>query len=99
MKKVSLTTLILIAGFSAGTVLFAGCGNNKKGEGQEQTEDENHEHKEGEEQKGDDEATAYACPMHPEVTGKKGDTCSKCGMKLEPVKDADSTKVDAEHEH
>lgn len=25
----------------------------------------------------------YACPMHPEVTGKQGDTCPKCGMKLE----------------
>lgn len=25
----------------------------------------------------------YACPMHPEVTGKKGDMCPKCGMKLE----------------
>ena len=25
----------------------------------------------------------YACPMHPEVTGKDGDTCPKCGMKLE----------------
>lgn len=24
-----------------------------------------------------------ACPMHPEVTGKEGDTCPKCGMKLE----------------
>lgn len=28
---------------------------------------------------------AYACPMHPEVTGKKGDTCPKCGMDLEPI--------------
>lgn len=29
----------------------------------------------------------YACSMHPEVTGKKGDKCSKCGMELtEPVK-------------
>lgn len=29
----------------------------------------------------------YACPMHPEVTGKKGEKCSKCGMELtEPVK-------------
>lgn len=28
---------------------------------------------------------AYACPMHPEVTGKDGDKCSKCGMYLEPV--------------
>jgi hypothetical protein len=28
----------------------------------------------------------YACPMHPEVQGKKDEKCSKCGMKLtEPV--------------
>lgn len=26
----------------------------------------------------------YACPMHPEVTGKEGDKCSKCGMDLTP---------------
>ena len=25
----------------------------------------------------------FACPMHPEVTGKEGDNCPKCGMKLE----------------
>src|SRR5690349_1939658 len=25
----------------------------------------------------------YACPMHPEVTGKEGDHCPKCGMELE----------------
>ena len=31
-------------------------------------------------------AVLYACPMHPEVQGKKGDECPKCGMKLtEPV--------------
>lgn len=28
-------------------------------------------------------AHTYACPMHPEVTGKEGDLCPKCGMKLE----------------
>ncbi len=29
----------------------------------------------------------YACSMHPEVTGKKGDKCSKCQMELSvPVK-------------
>src|SRR5687768_8736500 len=28
---------------------------------------------------------AYACPMHPEVTGHKGDKCPKCGMALEKV--------------
>lgn len=28
----------------------------------------------------------YACEMHPEVTGEKGEKCSKCGMELtEPV--------------
>lgn len=28
----------------------------------------------------------YACPMHLEITGKKGDKCPKCGMELtEPV--------------
>lgn len=27
----------------------------------------------------------YACPMHPEVTGHKGDKCPKCGMSLEKV--------------
>jgi hypothetical protein len=28
-------------------------------------------------------STAYACPMHPEVTGHNGDKCPKCGMRLE----------------
>ena len=32
----------------------------------------------------------YACPMHPEVTGKKGDKCPKCGMDLKEVKDGTS---------
>ncbi|MGX5856051.1 5-fold beta-flower protein [Dyadobacter jiangsuensis] len=27
-------------------------------------------------------ANVYVCPMHPEVTGKKGDSCSKCHMKM-----------------
>jgi hypothetical protein len=31
-------------------------------------------------------AAAYVCPMHPKVTGKKGDTCSECAMDLELVK-------------
>jgi hypothetical protein len=30
----------------------------------------------------------YACSMHPEITGKEGDKCSKCGMKLELMKEA-----------
>jgi len=35
----------------------------------------------------------YACSMHPEVTGKKDETCSKCGMKLTvPVKNSEISK-------
>lgn len=37
----------------------------------------------------------YACSMHPEVTGKKGDKCSKCGMELtEPVAQKESKTTD-----
>ncbi|MFM9909222.1 MAG: DUF3347 domain-containing protein [Chitinophagaceae bacterium] len=42
----------------------------------------------------------YACSMHPEVTGKKGEKCSKCGMELtvavkEKVKDTATVPVAA----
>jgi hypothetical protein len=37
----------------------------------------------------------YACPMHPEITGKKGDTCSKCGMELTESISETSKTVDA----
>lgn len=34
----------------------------------------------------------YACSMHPEITGKKGEKCSKCGMELTvPVNEAAKT--------
>lgn len=36
----------------------------------------------------------YSCPMHPDVTGKKGDKCPKCGMELVPVLENSSAKVD-----
>ena len=33
----------------------------------------------------------YSCPMHPEITGAKGGTCSECGMELtEPVANANT---------
>ncbi len=44
----------------------------------------------------------FACPMQPEVTGKKGEECSKCGMELtEPVaqKEAKHNHNDGSHEH
>lgn len=37
----------------------------------------------------------YSCPMHPHITGNRGDTCSECGMDLtETSKTGDGT-VDA----
>jgi len=33
----------------------------------------------------DTTATAYVCPMHPEVTSDEAGTCPKCGMKLVPA--------------
>lgn len=97
MKKSIVTIAILAACFLAGTVLTTSC-TGKKGDGQEQNESEEHEHAEGDDHdhhKADSTATAYACPMHPEITGKEGDKCSKCGMKLEAVKD----KKEEEHSH
>ncbi|MFV5684126.1 DUF3347 domain-containing protein [Flavobacterium sp. GB2R13] len=36
----------------------------------------------------------YACSMHPEITGKKGEACSKCGMELtEPVSETPKTET------
>jgi len=37
----------------------------------------------------DSTAVAFACPMHPDVTGKDGDKCSKCGMALVAMKKAE----------
>jgi len=44
----------------------------------------------------------FACPMHPEVTGKEGGKCIKCGMELtEPVEqnEADHNHNDGTHDH
>lgn len=98
MKKTILTATIVIAGLFTSAVLISSCGG-KKEQGSEE-----HHHEEGDttahhdEMEMDSTQMAYACPMHPEVTGKEGDACSKCGMKLVAVS-ADSTKMHGEHEH
>lgn len=42
-----------------------------------------------------DTALTYACSMHPEIMGKKGDKCSECSMELTEVAQTtgDSTKM------
>jgi FtsP/CotA-like multicopper oxidase with cupredoxin domain len=48
-------------------------------------------------------ASAYACPMHPEVTATEPGTCPKCGMKLmpsnAPVAPASEPHQNAAHSH
>ena len=41
----------------------------------------------------------YSCPMHPEVTGKQGEECSKCGMELtEPVAQTEAVSEEVKTE-
>ena len=95
MKKSIVTSMFLAAMLFGATAIMTSCGG--KTQTQEQTTEEQQP---AEEQSTDDMDMAeakYACPMHPEVTGKEGDKCSKCNMPLEKVEDgADSTEM---HDH
>lgn len=65
----------------------------------------NNKNKEAESQTTETSANSnelFSCPMHPEVTGKKGEKCSKCGMELtEPVvqKEAEQNHDESNHSH
>lgn len=69
MKKI----IFLSAAFFV-AVFFIACGNNssKNNDNTGSTATTN----------AADSNKLYACPMHPEITGKKGEKCSKCGMEL-----------------
>jgi hypothetical protein len=60
---------------ASAALLFTSCNNSGK-EKTADAEEHGHDHD------SDDHEHVYACPMHPEITGKEGDKCSKCGMKL-----------------
>lgn len=68
----SIKKLLLPVLIAAGS-LWVSCNNTPT----KPNDMEKHQHAETE--------TIYACPMHPEVTGKKGEKCSKCGMELQAV--------------
>lgn len=87
MKKSNLTSAILIAGLLAASQLTTSCNGNKEQSKEEATD----------QMKADSTQTVYACPMHPEITGKEGEKCSKCGMALVAVKSADTTKTQHDH--
>ena len=72
MKNIILSMAVIVIALTA-----CNSGNNKSTEGQNEKTDSS--------AKRSDTGLVYACPMHPEVTGKKGDTCYKCGMNLKEV--------------
>ncbi len=71
----SIIPALLIIGLA-----FGACGQNTKN-GDHSTDALDTTTVEG--STADGVTAAFACPMHPEVTGNKGDTCPKCGMDLE----------------
>lgn len=70
MKKVINTLL----GVTVCLVTLSACNNVENKKNKDMT---THEHT--------DKESVYACPMHPEVTGKQGEKCPKCGMDLKAV--------------
>jgi hypothetical protein len=92
MRKSTIHVLMFAAILFSGSVLISACGSGQK---TESTEEPAAESSEPAEEPISGEETAYACPMHPEITGKEGDSCSKCGMDLEAVTEtkADSSEV------
>lgn len=87
MKKSLALTILLIAAVVASALLITSCGGKKEHSMEmEHPKSEMDTTAHHDEMKMDSTQMTYACPMHPEITGKEGDKCSKCGMKLEPVK-------------
>ena len=70
MKK----AIIILFGLTVCVVALSACNNAENNKNKGMT---THEHTNKE--------TIYACPMHPEVTGKNGERCPKCGRELKAV--------------
>jgi len=84
MKKYILIIGIFTATI-AGASLLTSCGGSQTN----QTTTE-HNHSQSDEMAEAD--SSFVCPMHPEIKGKEGDKCSKCGMALVSHKES-------EHDH
>lgn len=88
MKNSILLSTFLFAGLFVFVIAFSSC--NKKGDDKNQMESKEHHHEASDSTNHDAMAEmTHSCPMHPEEKGKEGDTCSKCAMKMESIKEAD----------
>ncbi len=70
------------------SIFFTACNDNPKNNSTSTEEVQN-----------TTDETLYSCPMHPEVIGKKGDKCSKCGMDLTVPVEATEHDHDAMNHH
>ncbi len=77
--KATLLTLGTIVAFIAGSTLLTSCGSENS---QDEDSAEQHNADSEHSHEGESMAAIFACSMHPEITGKEGDKCSKCGMAL-----------------
>lgn len=93
MKKTILTIAIVISGLFVASQLVTACNTKKEQATEEGTMESDSTSRD--EMKMDSTTVGYACPMHAEITGKEGDKCSKCGMKLEALISTDTIK----HQH
>ena len=73
--KNSILLLGTLITFIVGSTLLVSCGSDKH-HAEDSTEQELGTSQD------ENLAATYACSMHPEITGKDGDKCSKCNMNL-----------------
>jgi hypothetical protein len=91
MKKPILFCMLLLVFIIGTSATISSC--SSKGDKPEQTNGEIPATEET------DTEVSFACPMHPEITGKEGDTCSKCGMALEKVEEEEENGHEDDHDH
>ena len=74
-QALKVTTIAIVTGI---VTFFSACNSNSA----DRKADNKNEQQDSTAAKHDSHHV-FACSMHPEVTGKDGDICTKCGMKLE----------------
>lgn len=89
-KSITFLAFVMVALFASSIVTLS-CSSKKVEQTEETGQAPAESDSTAQDMPMDSTQMAYACPMHPDITGKEGDKCSQCGMKLEAKA--------AEHKH